>query len=477
MSDKGKTVREKGTAKQGAAPSLRMLVLEALLRIMERGEYCDKVLHQILEQQESMERRDRAFVTRLTEGTLERCIEMDYVIERFSSIPVRKMKPAIRNILRMSVYQIIYMDNVPDSAACNEGVKLTVQRGMTALRGFVNGILRNVARGRDSVPYPPRKAGLVRHLSIWYSMPEWIVSRFLESYGETETEKILQSFLKEDKTTSVRCNLAAVSVETVRESLQRQGVTVSSGILFDDVLHIRSYGRLTDLEAFRKGWIQVQDESTLLPGYLAPVREDSVILDVCAAPGGKSLHLADRMIQAARAMGREEPSGRITACDISKEKVALIRQNLIRTGIHNVKLKKADALTLHEEWEQSADIVIADLPCSGLGVIGRKCDIKYKTKPEDIAVLAEKQRQILNVVSRYVKPGGLLIYSTCTMTREENEDNAGWIQQHLPFEAVPLEEKLPEKLRGYTGEQGYIQLLPTMAGSDGFFTSVFRRSE
>lgn len=445
--------------------NVRQLALEALLQIMEKGEYCDKILHQTLEENNFLEKRDRAFLTRLVEGTVERCLEIDYVINRYSKTPVKKMKPAVREILRLSVYQIIYMDQVPDSAACNEGVKLAVIRKLTPLKGFVNGVLRNVARFQSDIAYPSRKSNLTYHLSVWYSMPEWIVLRFLEEYGETETEKILQSFLPEERYTTIRCNLAKISTEQVRESLERQRVQVKEGKLFDYALQVSSYGRLDELEAFQKGWIQVQDESSMVVGEIAPVNADSFVIDVCSAPGGKALHLADRM----------EEQGKIIACDITEEKVSLIRQNLIRTGIHNVKLKKNDALKLREEWIGTADVVVADLPCSGLGVIGKKSDIKYKTKPEDIASLAKQQQRMLAVVSRYVKAGGILIYSTCTIAPEENQDNVQWILQNLPFEAVSIEERLPEKLRGKTGNKGYIQILPGMADTDGFFVSAFRK--
>ncbi len=447
--------------------NIRELALDILLQVMDKGEYCDKALHQTLQKYAFLERRDRAFLTRLTEGTVERCIELDYVIDRYSKTPVAKMKPAIREILRMSVYQILYMDQVPDSAACNEAVKLAVARKLTPLKGFVNGVLRNVARFRDDVVYPSRKKNIVRHFSVWYSMPEWIVSHFLDRYGENRTEKILQSFLNEDRETTVRCNLTQCSREEIVKSLKAQDVTVSDGVFFSYALRLSDYGRLDQLETFEKGWIQVQDESSMLVGHLASVDTQSTVIDVCAAPGGKSLHLADKM----------KAQGRIFACDISEEKVSLIRQNLIRTGIHNVKLKKSDATVLREEWIETADVVIADLPCSGLGVIGKKCDIKYKTKPQDIQSLAAKQRKILSVVSQYVKPGGTLIFSTCTIAQEENEDNASWIQRQLPFEPVSIEEQLPEVLKGQTGGQGMIQILPDTAGTDGFFVSVFRKKE
>lgn len=447
------------------AKSTRQLALEAMVSIMENGEYCDKVLHGILDRN-PLEQRDKAFLMRLVEGTVERCIEIDYVIDRYSKLPVAKQKPVVREILRLAVYQIMYMDQVPDSAACNEAVKLACTNHLIPLKGFVNGVLRNVVRFYEDTPYPKAKDE-VRHLSIWYSMPEWIVTRFIDQYGFEKTEAILQNFLQENRGISLRCNLSKASGEEIITSLQKQRVKVEKGKLFPEALHIRNYGRLNELEAFEKGWIQVQDESSLIVGAAAPVKESSVVIDVCAAPGGKSIHIADKM----------NGEGLIRACDLTKDKVSLIRQNLIRTGFHNVKLKKHDAMEFLPEWEETADVVVADLPCSGLGVIGHKADIKYKTKPQDIKALAEQQRKILKTVYRYVKPGGTLLYSTCTIATEENEQQAEWILQNLPFERVSLENVVPAAAKCETAKEGYIQILPDLAGGDGFFLAAFRRKE
>ena len=343
-------------SRSGQIRSVRQLALEAMTAVMDNGEYCDKVLHRILEQQTGLDRRDRAFLMRLVEGTIERCVEIDYVIDRYSKLPVAKQKPMVRQILRLAVYQIMYMDQVPDSAACNEAVRLACTNHLIPLKGFVNGVLRNVVRFHEDTPYPKAKENLVRHLSVWYSMPEWIVTRFMEQYGPQQTEAILRSFLDEERGISLRCNLSRASKEDIVASLRKQGVTVEEGRLFPNALRIRDYGRLNELEAFEKGWVQVQDESSLIVGEAAPVNEDSVVIDVCAAPGGKSIHIADKM----------HGEGLIRACDLTKEKVTLIRQNLIRTGFHNVKLKKHDAMEFIPEWEETADVVVADLPCSGL---------------------------------------------------------------------------------------------------------------
>lgn len=463
--------------------SVRSLALDIVMQTLEEGKYCDKVLHQALDGASRLTKQERAFLTRLSEGTIERCIELDYVLNQFSSVKVSKMKPVIRNILRMGVYQLLYMEQVPDRAACDEAVKLAVKRKFQGLRGFVNGVLRSVQRQRETISYPD-KTDFVSYASIRYSMPEWIVKRFLEDYSEELTEEILQGFLEEDRGTTVRCNLYLGNdrtekepgdlrnttgeikqrVDRIRDSLEGQQVKVREGRLFPYALRISGYDRLTSLKEFREGRIQVQDESSMVVGAVSGISQGQTVLDVCAAPGGKALHAADLL----------QGTGIILACDLSEGKVRLIQENMERLGVENSELYQQDARILRKDWIGTVDVLIADLPCSGLGVIGKKCDIKYKTKPEDIKSLACLQRKILQVVSQYVRPGGTLIYSTCTIAREENEENMAWICDELPFTPVSVEEMLPTSLRGRTGEKGYIQILPA-DGADGFFAARFQK--
>ena len=393
--------------------NVRGLALDTILAIMEKDQYCDQALHATLDSHPQLDARDRAFLNRLVSGTVERCVEMDYVLNRYSKTPVARMKPVIRNLLRMSVYQILYMDQVPDSAACNEAVKLAVARHLMPLKDFVNGVLRNIARFQDDIVYPKRKDDPVRHLSVWYSMPEWIVKDFLDRYGEERTERILGSFYDQDHETTVRCNLTCQSREEIVASLRRQNVTVQEGTMFPYALHISSYGRLTDLEAFQKGWIQVQDISSMLVAEIAAPNWGDHCIDVCAAPGGKSLHLADKL----------RGSGFVEARDVSEYKVELMQENIDRTGYINIKAEMKDAIVYDPVSFQKADIVLADVPCSGLGVIGKKQDIKYKMTEAKQMEIVRLQRKILHVVQNYVKPGGVLIYSTCTIGADENQLN------------------------------------------------------
>lgn len=448
--------------KEAVPVNVRKVALELLIEIMEENVFCDRALHRALDRYQ-MEKRDRSFLTRLVEGTVERCIELDYILNQFSKVRVDKMKPAIRNILRLSVYQIVYMDQVPDSAVCNEAVKLTAKRKMQNLKGFVNGVLRSVAREKEKLTYPS-KDDAVSYLSVRYSLPEWIAAEFIKELGEERAEKIAASFLKENDGISIHCMTGHFSVEQVRETLEQEGVLVNEGKLVKDALLISKFSSLKELTAFQKGMFQVQDESSMLAGQIAGIQEKDVVIDVCAAPGGKTFYAAD--------LCRD---GQVVSCDLTEEKTERIYENKKRLGFENVTIYRNDATVLRKEWVEMADVVIADLPCSGLGVIGKKCDIKYKTTKEDILQLAKLQRQILSVVSNYLKTGGRLIFSTCTMTKSENQENAEWMGKNLSLRPVSLEDKLPEKLQGLTGARGYLQILPDMAATDGFFLSCWEK--
>lgn len=448
--------------------NLRNLALDVIVSVMDKGAYSDKAIHAALEKHPGLEKRDRAFFTRLCQGTIEYAVSSDYIINMFSKTKVKKMKPVIREILRMGVYQIMHMDSVPDSAVCNEAVKLANKRKFTNLKGFVNGVLRNISREKDKIKFPDKKDGFCTYASVRYSMPEWIVNYLCEEYGEDETERIFEGFLKADRGVSVRCNVSKAEPQEVYDMLKKQGISVKKSELFDYAFSIDDFDRLQDVEALKKGYIQVQDFSSILAGHIPEIKGGENIIDICAAPGGKTLHIADRLNDR-----KLNGGGKIISCDLTDAKTALIKENVERNGFENVSVVKNDALAFKKEWEDTADIVIADLPCSGLGVIGKKCDIKYKTSIEDINALSEIQREILKNVSRYLKKGGQLLYSTCTIAMEENEDNVRWMLENLPFKKADIRKRVPKKIRNYMKDDGYIQILPDMTESDGFFIAAF----
>lgn len=446
--------------------NIRAVVLDILTEIEKEGEFSHITINNALLKYQYLDRTQRAFINRLSLGTIECRIEMDYILNQYSKTPVNKMKPLIRRIMRMAVYQIIYMENVPDSAACNEAVKLAAKRGFTGLKGFVNGVLRNISRNKDNITYPDKAKETKKYLSVKYSMPEWIIELWNTNMSYEEIEDILAG-MKKDKKTYIRCNTLKGSTDYIKKILEEEGVTVTEVSGLSYAYEISGYDYLTALKSFNEGLYQIQDISSMMAGEYVKPSTDSLIVDVCAAPGGKSINAALKLAEAAydnkdipeSGISKEVLkgiTGRVIARDVSDYKASLIDDNVARLGIPYIDVEVHNALEFDEELEGKADIVIADLPCSGLGIMGRKPDIRYNITKEKIDDIITLQRDILKVVSRYVKTGGTLVYSTCTINRAENEDNADWICNTL----------------GFSKDGEYRQMLPSAkADNDGFFVA------
>lgn len=444
--------------------NIREVVLGILMEVTEEEQYIHVVLREVLEKYQYLEKRDRAFISRVSEGTIEYMIQLDYILEQFSTVSIQAMKPVIRNLLRMSVYQMKYMDSVPDSAVCNEAVKLAQKKGFYTLKGFVNGVLRNVARGLESVEYPDKEKFPCKFLSVRYSVPEWILKKWLEEFDYKTVEKICESMEKESRT-CIRCNLSKASRETIEEKLRAQNITVKKVPYLDYALEISDYNYLQAIQAFKDGLFQVQDVSSMLVAEIAAPKWGDYCIDVCAAPGGKSLHLSDKL----------NGSGCVEARDLTDYKVELMQENLERTKRINMVAVRQDATVFDEKSVEKADILLADVPCSGLGVIGRKADIRYKMTEARQKELVKIQRKILDTVWSYVKVGGTLVYSTCTIGVDENQMNVKWFLENYPFQLETIDPYLCEELHSKTTKAGYIQLLPGVHGTDGFFIARFKR--
>ena len=434
----------------------REIALDVLTEVLENGAFVHVALSRALFKYQYLEKQERAFITRVVDGTVERLLPIDQALNACSKVKTEKMKPLIPPPLPVGAHPIPYMGPGSPSAARHGAGELAVRRKFSGLKGFVNGVLRSLSRRKAEFDF--------EDISLKYSMPRWLIARWEEQIGKEETEKMLKAFL-EDRGTAVRCNVSLASREEILHSLESQGAAAEPSPYGEDLLILKEYDYLEGLEAFQKGWIQVQDLSSSFVGRLADPAPGSHIIDVCSAPGGKSLHLAELL----------KGTGLVEARDLTWQKVALIEENVERTGCANVKAQVWDALELKEESVEQADVVIADLPCSGLGIIGKKPDIKYRITERDLEDLAKLQREILSVVWRYVKPGGLLIYSTCTVDALENQENAAWFSGSFPFEPVDITGKLGPGIREESMKDGWIQLLPGKYPCDGFFISVFRR--
>lgn len=387
------------------------------------------------------DKRDRAFITRLVEGTTEYRLQIDEIIKHLTTTKLNKMKPAIRNILRMGIYQIRYMDSVPERAAVNEAVRLTKAHKLAGLSGFVNAILRNVSRKKEEID-----ALIESKISIKYSIPGWICNLLQNSYGEEKTEKILAS-LYMDRPTTIRVNRKVTDKESLIKKISDAGIKVEEVKEAEDALYITSYDFIRKVPGYKTGDFSVEDVSSMLCVRATGVKEGMKVLDICAAPGGKTAYCA-------------ELGANVTARDISEDKLSLIKENIERLKLEDrVSLERKDALKEDPLSIGKFDIVLADVPCSGLGVMGRKNDIKYRVSPQDLVSLSKMGLKMLINASQYVKHGGIISYSTCTINPEENERNVErFLKDNDQF------EKMEERL-----------FLQGVDETDGFYYCILKR--
>ena len=447
----------------------REVVLDMLLSLRE-GKLSHTILKDTLDSYLYLDKSSRGFITRLYEGTIEKRLYLDFIIDGYSKTPVKKMKPIIMLLLEMAVYQLFFMDRVPDSAAINEAVKLAKKRGLTGLSGFVNGVLRNIARNKENIALPDKDKDLIKYLEIKYSTPRTVVEYLIKDYGNEVAETILEAF--EEKRPLVA--RATKNREELIKKLEAEGVKVSTDTIFPESLKILELDSLSYLESFEEGDFVIQDESSQFIGKIVSLPKGARVLDLCAAPGGKSLLFAEM-----------EEVDEIISCDITESKTELIEDNIRRIGTDKIRTRVNDASLYNPDFVDGFDLVICDLPCSGLGVMGRKRDIKYNVTEDKIRELAKLQRTILENAVRYVKKGGRLIYSTCTMTKAENEEKFIFISEFKGFSSVDFSDKI----RGYVdrykdgkrlvneAKKGFIRLFPGELGTDGFFISEFMREE
>lgn len=451
--------------------NLREIIIEILLELERTDGYLNLLLADVLDKYDYLEPKEKAFIKRAAEGTVERRIQLDYVLDGISKVPVGKMKPFIRALMRMSAYQILFMEAVPDAAVCNEAVKLAKKRKFASLQGYVNGVLRNLSRRKETLVYPDAEKEPILALSVRYSMPLWLTEFFEHIYGREITEKMLSAFL-ERRPVTVR--LEETLSEQERKNLisawEKKGVVVSGHPYLFYAVRLEKTEGIRHLPGYEEGLFAVQDVSSMLAVEAAGIRPGQTVLDLCAAPGGKSLHAAAKL----------GGTGKVLSYDLTEAKWNRMEENRRRMGRDNMETAVGDARVFREELCQSADVVLADVPCSGLGVIGRKPDIKYHVSEQSLKEITTLQKEILQNAAAYVKPGGILLYSTCTVNPQENEAMAEWLCRDFPF--VPegmgtcLPEGLPGELREAAGK-GMVQLLPGVHETDGFFFARLRRVE
>ncbi len=430
----------------------REICMKLLVSTEKNASFSNIALDKTLTKYPMLRDIDKRFISALYYGVIERRITLDEIIKKYSSRPVDKLSDAVRQILRMGLYQLLYMDSVPDNAAVNESVILAKDNKNPAVSGFVNALLRNFIRDGKKLP---TKNSKIYNLSVEYSCPEWLIEMWLRDYSEDVCLSMLKSSIGRAPVTA-RLNTCKFSFDEIVLQLKEEGVSYSVSETVPDCLELFGCGSIEKLEAYQKGMLHVQDVSCQICVSELDAKPGDTVLDMCSAPGGKTFTIAQIM----------NDTGKVFAFDLHEKRVNLIKSGAKRLGLDCIEASPNNAKVYNSDLPL-ADKVLCDVPCSGLGVIRRKPEIKYSDRVQ-LSGLPSVQYDILETSSRYVKVGGILIYSTCTVLREENDDVVEkFLKEHPEFE--------PVKLNRFTDYKQTIT--PDMFESDGFFISKLRRKE
>lgn len=430
----------------------RTTALSALIACRKQGAWADGVLKEYIAR-DRLDRRDAALASRLCYGVLQNRILLDYYIQQFLTGSMKKLQPVVLDILRLGMYQILFLDKVPASAAVNEAVEQGKKYANRSASGLINGVLRHAVREKDSVQLP-------EELSVRFSHPQPLIDLLADSVGAEALEPLLESH-NSIPGTIIQVNTLVSSEEEVLHALTASGAEVKKHPWLDHAYLISGFGNLEKMDLFRDGAFYVQDPAARLAVLAADLKPGMQVLDSCSAPGGKSFAAALAM----------ENRGRIISCDIHPHKILLLEKGAERLHISIMEPTLQDASEFVPQWEEEFDVVIADVPCSGLGVIRKKPDIRYKDL-SGLERLPDVQKRILWNVCKYVKRGGILLYSTCTILKRENEEViAAFLKEHPGFRLEPFACPAPAA----SGENGMVTLLPSVQSTDGFFICKLRR--
>lgn len=438
--------------------------LKILIKVFEGKSYSNILIKNLGQSFSSL---DRAFITEMVYGTIKWKLRLDNIIDNLSNIKSDKISAGILNILRLGIYQIDFMDKVPQSAAVNECVKLAKKYGNPGAARYVNAILRNYIRKHDSIVYPDRGKSIGRYLSVYYSFPLWMVERLIKDFGSSFTEEFLKSGNQVPDLTA-RVNNLKTDKESLKNMLLEKNIEVQDGIYVDDALILKGVPGIEYIEEYKKGYFTIQDQSSMLAAKILSPQAGDFIMDVCSAPGTKSTYMAEIM----------RNRGTIMSGDISSSKLKLVSQNAKRLGIDIIKTYCGDARMCLDEYIEKADKVLIDAPCTGLGIMRKKPEIRWNRDIRDIDAIKSLQESILKTSSRYVKPGGVLVYSTCTVVKEENvEMIQKFVRENLNFRPEDISNLVPSRLKKESLKNGYIELYPNVDNVDGFFIARLRRVE
>lgn len=436
---------------------------EAALKIMtavhQQGAYANVALAKELRHGQLSD-MNRRFVTELVYGAVKAGGTLDWIIKKYLTRPWNKVNPLVQEILRLGTYQLRYMDKVPASAACNESVELAKKFTNLGAAKFVNGVLRTMVREPEKGNFPQGKGNATLQLALSQQHPEWLVRRWIKEFGYEEAEKLCQ-FDNQQAPLTIRTNTLKTSPSELFLQLTSLGVEATRSQLVDEGYVLENYGSLDNLAPLQEGYCQVQDESSMLVAHVVDPQPGELVLDVCSAPGGKTTHMAALM----------ENRGRIVACDIYDHKLQRVMENAARLGINIIDPMLKDAREIQQDFSQQADRVLVDAPCSGLGVLRRKPDSRWRKTQQLLKELPELQLEILKSGAACVKPGGILVYSTCTIAREENQAVVEkFLKDNAEFQLEHTGSRLP-----VPREDAMVQLYPQRDGTDGFFIACMRR--
>ncbi|MBT2756064.1 16S rRNA (cytosine(967)-C(5))-methyltransferase RsmB [Mesobacillus foraminis] len=446
---------------KGNRKNVRETALELLDSVEKNQAYSNLLLNNAIEKNK-IDKKDTGLLTELIYGTLQRRMTLDFYLDPFIKNN-SKLEKWVLQLLRLTLYQMVYLDRVPDRAAIFEAVEIAKRRGHKGIAGVVNGVLRSIQRqglpSLDAISDPTEK------LAIETSHPVWLVKRWVSQFGHEKTKEMCEMNLTAPLQTA-RVNVTRISVEDCLLQLDKEGFLVEPSPIIPEAIKCLR-GNLAASNTFKEGLLTIQDESSMLAAYALGVKKDDRILDACAAPGGKSTHIAEKL----------QNSGKVLSLDLHEHKVKLIAENAGRLGLTNIETKKLDSRTIQGHIEaETFDSILLDAPCSGLGVMRRKPDMKYTKREEDLSRLQQIQLDLLEAVSPLVKKGGTIVYSTCTVDREENQETVRlFLEKNPGFEGdLSLADRMPEAVRPLI--RGYdIQILPQDLGSDGFYIACLQR--
>lgn len=440
----------------------RDAAVRIVYRVLREGAYSNIAVKQELDKG-GLAKLDKALVTEIANGTLRNLTRIDWIKSQF--VKKDKIEPWIEDILRCGIYQLLFLDRVPDSAVCNESAELARKHSHEGTVKFVNGVLRNISRNKDKLEYPDKNKDTVKYLSVFYSHPEWMVEKWVKDFGRDFTEELLRAD-NETPPFTIRCNRLKISKQELMAALSGEGISCEEGSFNPEAVYIRGTAAIEDKDSFKKGYYQVQDESSMLVAHVMDPKAGDRILDMCSAPGGKTTHIAELM----------DNRGEIIARDVHKHKLKLVQESCSRLGIEIVNTELYNAMELDKASVEKFDSVLLDAPCSGLGVMRRKPDLRWKKEPDNFKELSSLQREMLELASKYVKAGGVLIYSTCTINKTENIDVVkDFLAVNQNFQLESIIGKIPDILVGEGASKGYLELFPNTHNTDGFFIARMRK--